>query len=153
MAERTPRIKTTVVGSYPVPDWLINNPSEQALADATRVVLHTQEQAGIDVVCDGELSRFDPNHPETNGMIEYFVKPMGGISTEISFTELTKYREQAGMQFRKRPPAVVDGPIHIFRVIAARQHDVRLQRPLHPPGSGDVIRVHMGVQHVKHAQA
>ncbi|MEJ2119610.1 MAG: cobalamin-independent methionine synthase II family protein [Alphaproteobacteria bacterium] len=111
MAERTSRIKTTVVGSYPVPDWLVNNPSEQALADATRVVLHTQEQAGIDVVCDGELSRFDPNHPETNGMIEYFVKPMGGISTEISFAELTKYREQAGMQFRKRPPAVVDGPI------------------------------------------
>jgi len=36
------------------------------VVDATRVVLHTQEQAGIDVVCDGELSRFDVNHPETN---------------------------------------------------------------------------------------
>jgi 5-methyltetrahydropteroyltriglutamate--homocysteine methyltransferase len=111
MAEPAPRIKTTVVGSYPVPDWLINNPSEQALADATRVVLHTQEQARIDVVCDGELYRFDPNHPETNGMIEYFVRPMGGISTEIGFEELVKYREQAGMQFRRRPPAVVEGPV------------------------------------------
>ena len=32
-----PRIKTTVVGSYPVPDWLLALPSEQALIDATRV--------------------------------------------------------------------------------------------------------------------
>jgi len=111
MAAREPRIKTTVVGSYPVPDWLINNPSEQALADATRVVLHTQEHAGIDVVCDGELYRFDPSHPETNGMIEYFVRPMSGISTEMGFDELTKYRQQTGMQFRKRPPGIVDGPV------------------------------------------
>ena len=68
-----PRIKTTVVGSYPFPDWLGALPSEQAVIDATRVVLHTQEQAGIDLICDGELYRFDVNHPETNGMIEYFV--------------------------------------------------------------------------------
>lgn len=111
MTSTNPRIKTTVVGSYPVPDWLVNNPSEQALADATRVVLHTQELAGIDVVCDGELYRFDPNHPETNGMIEYFVRPMKGVATDITFDELTKYRSQKGMQFRTRPPGVVDGPV------------------------------------------
>src|SRR5690349_19734459 len=73
------RIKTTVVGSYPLPDWLAALPSEQALLDATRVVIHTQEQAGIDLVCDGELYRFDVNHPETNGMIEYFVRPLEGV--------------------------------------------------------------------------
>src|SRR5262245_45546850 len=106
-----PRIKTTVVGSYPFPEWLAALPSEQALLDATRVVIHTQEQAGIDVVCDGELSRFDLNHPETNGMIEYFVKPMAGIRTAITFDELVAYRSQRGMGFRTRPPAYVDGPI------------------------------------------
>jgi 5-methyltetrahydropteroyltriglutamate--homocysteine methyltransferase len=106
-----PRIKTTVVGSYPMPDWLVALPSEQAVIDATRVVIHTQERAGIDVVCDGELSRFDVNHPETNGMIEYFVKPMSGIRTAITFDELVAYRAQRGMGFRTRPPAVVDGPI------------------------------------------
>jgi len=106
-----PRIKTTVVGSYPLPDWLAALPSEQALIDATRVVIGTQEQAGIDVVCDGELSRFDVNHPETNGMIEYFVRPMAGIRTAIRFDELVAYRAQRGMGFRTRPPAVVDGPI------------------------------------------
>ncbi|MBT3332917.1 MAG: cobalamin-independent methionine synthase II family protein [Rhodospirillaceae bacterium] len=108
----THKIKTTVVGSYPVPAWLAAAPSEQALTDATRVVLHTQEQAGIDLVCDGEMYRFDVNHPETNGMIEYFVRPMGGIRTDIEFSELLDYRSQEGMGFRRRPPAVVDGPIN-----------------------------------------
>src|SRR5215470_18069676 len=106
-----PRIKTTVVGSYPVPDWLSALPSEQAVDDATRVVIDIQEKAGIDLVCDGELSRFDVNHPETNGMIEYFVKPMSGIRTAIRFDELVTYRAQRGMGFRTRPPAVVDGAI------------------------------------------
>jgi 5-methyltetrahydropteroyltriglutamate--homocysteine methyltransferase len=106
-----PRIKTTVVGSYPIPDWLAALPSEQALIDATRVVLDTQQQAGIDLVCDGELYRFDVNHPETNGMIEYFVRPMGGVRTALSFAEVQAFRRQEGMGFRSRPAGVVDGPI------------------------------------------
>ena len=106
-----PRILTTVVGSYPVPDWLAAAPSEQALVDATRVVIATQEQAGIDLVCDGELYRFDLNHPETNGMIEYFVRPMSGVRREVGFEELIEYRKASGMQFRSRPPGVVDGPL------------------------------------------
>ena len=55
MSTDKPQIKTTVVGSYPIPDWLAAFPTEQAVVDATRVVLHTQERAGLDVVCDGEL--------------------------------------------------------------------------------------------------
>jgi len=104
-------IKTTVVGSYPVPDWLAANPSEHALTDAARVVFHTQERAGLDLVCDGELTRFDVNHPETNGMIDYFVGPMAGVRTEVTFDELMAYRAQPGMGFRRRPPGVVDGPL------------------------------------------
>jgi len=106
-----PRIRTTVVGSYPVPDWLTAAPSEQALADATRVVLATQEQAGVDLVCDGELYRFDPNHPETNGMIEYFTRPMSGIRSDIAFSDWLDYSRSAGMRFRSRPPGVVEGPV------------------------------------------
>src|SRR5574342_900430 len=108
---RSPRILTTVVGSYPVPQWLAAAPSEQALVDATRVVLHTQEQAGIDLVCDGELYRFDLNHPETNGMIEYFVRPMSGVRGDIGFSEWLDYSRGSGMRFRTRPPGVVEGPI------------------------------------------
>ena len=48
MSGAAPRIKTTLVGSYPIPDWLAAYPTEQGLIDATRVVLHTQERAGIE---------------------------------------------------------------------------------------------------------
>src|SRR5947207_11877367 len=33
-------IQTTVVGSYPIPDWLPALPSQQALRDATAVAFH-----------------------------------------------------------------------------------------------------------------
>ena len=79
--------------------------------DATCAVLHIQERGGIDLVCDGELYRFDVNHPETNGMIEYFVRPLAGVRTAVTFDELIAYRAQRGMSFRTRPPAVVEGPI------------------------------------------
>ena len=39
------RIQTTVVGSYPIPDWLPALPSQQALCYATATVFHTQELA------------------------------------------------------------------------------------------------------------
>jgi 5-methyltetrahydropteroyltriglutamate--homocysteine methyltransferase len=105
------RIQTTVVGSYPIPDWLAVLPTEQAVVDATRVVLHTQESAGIDLVCDGELYRFDVNHPETNGMIEYFVRPLDGVRADLTFREIQAFRAQPGMGFRTRPAGIVEGPI------------------------------------------
>ncbi len=61
-----PRIKTTVVGSYPVPSWLAGNTSRLVLRDAVMSVLKTQELTGLDLNSDGELMRFDPSHPETN---------------------------------------------------------------------------------------
>ncbi len=119
----TPAIQTTVVGSYPIPAWLAAFPSAAALRDAIMVVLKTQELAGIDVVADGELSRFDVNHPETNGMIEYFVGKLDGVSTRLSRTELAAFRRQSGMGFRTRPAAVVKGPIGegTFDLVAAWQ--------------------------------
>ena len=104
-------MKTTVVGSYPIPDWLAAMPSRQALADAMAVVLKTQENAGIDVVADGELSRFDVNHPETNGMIEYFVRPLENVRGEITRADAAEFRRDEGMSFRARPSAVVEGPL------------------------------------------
>src|SRR4051812_25019936 len=105
------RILTTVVGSYPLPDWLARAPSEQALVDATRVVIATQELAGIDLVVDGELYRFDVNHPETNGMIDYFIRPMAGIRAQITRDDLRRFREAQGMRYRSEPAGVVEGPI------------------------------------------
>ena len=56
-------IQTTVIGSYPTPSWLDALPSTTNLRDAIMVVLKTQELAGIDLISDGELSRFNVNHP------------------------------------------------------------------------------------------
>jgi len=99
-------IKTTVVGSYPIPQWLHGNTSKGALRDAIMVVLKTQELAGIDVVADGELNRFDPSHPETNGMIDYFLSRMDGIRTKFSISDIAAFRADAGMTYRTDPAGI-----------------------------------------------
>src|SRR3989475_7555745 len=106
-----PRILTTTVGSYPVPDWLVALPSEQALLDATRVVFNLQRQAGIDLPTDGELYRFDVNHPDTNGMIEYFVHKLGGVRREVGRADTAAFRAKTEMRWRNKPAAVVTGPV------------------------------------------
>lgn len=106
-----PSIQTTVVGSYPVPAWLRAMPNAVNLRDAALVVIKTQELAGLDVISDGELSRFDVNHPDTNGMIDYFLRPMGGISDELTRDELRAFREKPGFEFRSRPAGVVHDSI------------------------------------------
>ncbi len=71
-------LQTTVVGSYPQPDWLVNRALlskivprtrlhelwrvaepylEQAQDDATVLAIRDMERAGIDVVTDGEMRR------------------------------------------------------------------------------------------------
>ena len=105
------QILTTTVGSYPVPDWLAALPSEQAVADATRVIFDTQRQAGIDLPTDGELYRFDINHPDTNGMIDYFVGSMGGIDTCVGRSDLEAFQAKQEMGFRAKPAGIVRSPL------------------------------------------
>ncbi len=105
------QILTTTVGSYPVPDWLASAPSEQARLDATRVVLDIQRQAGIDLPTEGELYRFDPDHPDTNGMIEYFVRPLSGVRSQVGRRDWEAFARLSHMGFRRKPAGVVEGPI------------------------------------------
>lgn len=108
----SPTLYTTVVGSYPAPQWFLHSPpSPMTFRDAVLVVLQTQERAGIDVVSDGELTRFDPAHPETNGMIDYFVGQMSGISRTVSRAERERFAGRSDMAFRRRPAGVVRGKI------------------------------------------
>ncbi|MFO1161187.1 MAG: 5-methyltetrahydropteroyltriglutamate--homocysteine methyltransferase [Reyranellaceae bacterium] len=74
----SPLLQTTVVGSYPQPDWLVNREMlskivprtrlhelwripeqflEQAQDDATLLAIRDMERAGIDIVTDGEMRR------------------------------------------------------------------------------------------------
>src|ERR1700722_5442582 len=77
-------LPTSLVGSYAQPDWLINREMlgkqmpprvralelwrvapewlEQAQDDATLVAIRDQEQAGIDIVTDGEARRESYSH-------------------------------------------------------------------------------------------
>jgi 5-methyltetrahydropteroyltriglutamate--homocysteine methyltransferase len=105
------QILTTVVGSYPVPAWLVGNTSRVVLRDAVMAVLKTQELAGLDVISDGELQRFDPSHPETNGMIDYFVSRMEGIRTKFSRSDLEKFRSDGGLNYRMTPAGIVEGKV------------------------------------------
>lgn len=104
-------ILTTVVGSYPTPSWLLGQTARGVLRDAIMVVLKTQELAGIDVIADGELNRFNPSHPETNGMIDYFVSQMEGIRTRFSITDIQSFRAGESAGYRSDPAAIVLGEI------------------------------------------
>jgi 5-methyltetrahydropteroyltriglutamate--homocysteine methyltransferase len=87
------------------------------------VVLKTQELAGIDVVADGELYRWDVNHPETNGMIDYFVRPLEGTEVDLSFEQLERWRARPENAYRPRPAAVVTGPIRAGRLNLRRDYE------------------------------
>jgi 5-methyltetrahydropteroyltriglutamate--homocysteine methyltransferase len=104
-------IRTTTVGSYPVPEWLSALPSEQALSDATRMVFALQRQLGIDLPVDGEFYRFDVNHPDTNGMIDYFVRPMSGMRTVLGRSDHEAFAALSQMKFRSKAAAAVEGPL------------------------------------------
>ena len=107
----SPRILTTTVGSFPYPAWLAAMPTEQSLMDATRVVVDIQRQAGVDLPTDGELYRFDVNHPETNGMIEYFISPLAGVRSTIGRLDALEFQRKHGMGFRRKPAGVVEAPL------------------------------------------
>lgn len=100
-------MKTTVVGSYPVPTWLQVNSSREGLRDAMLAVIKTQELAGIELVADGELYRWDVNHAETNGMIDFFLRPLGGVNSDLSRDQLQVWQSTPGNEFRKKPPGIV----------------------------------------------
>ncbi|RKU09122.1 methionine synthase [Candidatus Poribacteria bacterium] len=104
-------ILTTTVGSYPIPAWLQSTPTEQALIDATRVVVDIQRQHGIDLPTDGELYRFDVNHPDTNGMIDYFIRPLSGVRSEVGRQEWSEFRQMQTMSFRAKPAGVVESAL------------------------------------------
>jgi 5-methyltetrahydropteroyltriglutamate--homocysteine methyltransferase len=122
-----PLLPTTLVGSYPQPDWLVDrkvllghgpprvrlkqvwripeDELEAAQDDAVRLALRDQERAGIDVVTDGEVRRES-----------YFNK----FATALSGIDLDRPGEVISRTGRKTQVPRVVGPIRRERPVLVR---------------------------------
>jgi 5-methyltetrahydropteroyltriglutamate--homocysteine methyltransferase len=114
-------LQTTVVGSYPVPTWLKAHPSPEAIRDAVRVVLQIQERAGIDLLCDGELTRWNAREFRPSGMVERFVSQMDGIVLDANHAQRTAFQHCAEAGYRATPAAVVVGELGAGRLDLERE--------------------------------
>ncbi len=90
----TPLLPTTMVGSYPRPGWfryqlegrdileafkVIHH--AEAFEDAVRTVLQDQEQAGLDLVTDGQMY-FDDYSMGIGAFLWYWLERIGGFGKE-----------------------------------------------------------------------
>ena len=100
-------IRTTVVGSYPVPTWLKVHPSPEAVRDAVRIVLDVQQQAGIELLSDGELTRWNGREFRPSGMVERFVSQLQGIVSEPSYAQRIAFQQRADVSYRGKPAGIV----------------------------------------------
>ena len=129
------RILTTVVGSYPQPDWLIDRERlgdrlpprvrahelwrvaepllEQAQDDATRLAVADMEQAGVDVITDGEMRR--------ESYSNRFATALAGVDLETPGVALDRTGHE-------NPVPRVVGPVRRTRPVEVR--DVEFLRSL-----------------------
>jgi 5-methyltetrahydropteroyltriglutamate--homocysteine methyltransferase len=120
-------LATTVIGSYPQPDWLIDREKlagrlpprvparelwrvaeawlEEAQDDATRLAVRDMEEAGIDVVTDGEIRR--------ESYSNYFANALEGLDLDEPGTAL----DRTG---HPNPVPRVVGPIRRARQVQVR---------------------------------
>ena len=105
-------MKTTVVGSFPIPPWLMSHPTKETLEDAVRIVMDLQAGTGVEVISDGEISRWDVAGGSSRGMVERFTNRMVGINPVLTRSQQAMFQEQSGMSYRKKPAGVVVGPIN-----------------------------------------
>ena len=145
---------TSAVGSYPQPEWLIDRaslskqtlpriraqelwridpqPLEEAQDDATRLAIRDQEDAGLDIITDGEIrrvsysSRFanalegiDQNNPGLR-------VSRGGISVSVP--------RVVGRIRRSRPVEVRD--VTFLRKCTTRQIKITVPGSLHNGAAG-----------------
>ena len=100
------KLRTTIAGSLPKPSWLAEPEAlwaawkldgdalAEAKRDAVRLVLRDQEQAGIDVVSDGEQTR--------RHFVTTFIEALDGVDFEHRRTVRIRNRYDAAV------PVVVD---------------------------------------------
>ena len=123
---------TTVVGSYPIPEWLRRCSDEEALDDALTVVMDAQRRAGVELISDGELGRWDLQRRAPGGMVERFVRPLEGVRTELTRRQLAAWRSSDELAYRSAPPGVVVGPLGDGRLDLRRDWEFARARTTAP---------------------
>ena len=95
MVTKSPILPTSVVGSYATPSWLITAIQEmdkgnygetdinETFNDAVKVAISDQEQAGIDIISDGEMRRWH--------FVQSFYKKMTRIEREPDLRKIGVY--------------------------------------------------------------
>jgi 5-methyltetrahydropteroyltriglutamate--homocysteine methyltransferase len=139
-------IETTVVGSYPQPEWLIDRDKlgskvprvrapeiwrvaqeflEQAQDDATRLAILDMERAGIDIVSDGEMRR--------ESYSNRFATALGGVDIDHPGTTINRSGASSVVPRivapirRKRPVEVRD--VEFLRKSTSKRIKITLPGP------------------------
>ena len=86
-----------------------------------RVVLQIQEHAGIDLLSDGEFTRWNAREFRPSGMVERFVAQMDGIASEANFAQRTAFQQRGAAAYRGNPAAVVIGELGPGRLDLERE--------------------------------
>jgi 5-methyltetrahydropteroyltriglutamate--homocysteine methyltransferase len=122
-AKKKKLLQTTIVGSLPKPSWLASPEQlwapwllqgeqlEEGKRDATLLAVREQEQAGIDIICDGEQSR--------RHFVTGYLEHLGGIDFEHLVTMRIRQRYDA------KVPQVVG---KVTRPKPVHSNDVKLLR-------------------------
>lgn len=118
-------LPTTIAGSLPKPGWLSTHDQlwagwlhdgealEEAKRDAVRLAVADQEEAGIDVICDGEQTR--------QHFVTTFIEGLDGVDAEHRATVRIRQRYEASV------PRVI-GPVSRTRPVYVE--DARFLRSL-----------------------
>jgi len=123
---------TTVIGSYPIPDWLKRVYSDEGLSDALAAVMRAQEDVGIDVLGDGELSRWDALHNRPMGMVERFIWQLDGVQAQPTRAQRERFHAQPGNHYRRDPAGVIVGPLNAGTLDLQREWQLS-KRATHRP--------------------
>jgi 5-methyltetrahydropteroyltriglutamate--homocysteine methyltransferase len=143
----SPALLTTIVGSYPQPDWLIDRERlgarlpprvrarelwrvpepflEEAQNDATRLAVQDMERAGVDVVTDGEMRR--------ESYSNRFATALGGVDLDNPGVALDRTGHEnpvprvVGPIRRARPVEVAD--VEFLRSITDRGIKITVPGP------------------------
>ena len=139
-------LPTTVVGSYPQPDWLVNRPMlskvvprtrmteiwripepflEQAQDDATLLAIRDMERAGIDIITDGEMRRESYSNRFATALEGLDLEHPGEVKTRSG--QMTPVPRVVGRLRRSRPVELRD--MQFLRANTGRPAKITLPGP------------------------